>query len=269
VSRVRGIRDGIDLVADVGEGFGAYRAGADESIIPLLTSANIACGFHAGDPRTIDAAVRACLAHGVAVGAHPGFPDLVGFGRRAMQLTSDEIKTDAIYQIGALAAFARVHGGRLAHLSPHGRLGNLAVTDPHCAKGIADAVEAWDPELLVMTQPGALAEEAARRGIPVAVLGLPDRAYEDDGTLVPRAEPGAVLHDPEEIAKRAVRLAVDGTVESRSGQQVPVPCDTLLLHGDNSAAVRAAELVRAALKREGIWLRANPSRAAQRPTAAR
>ena len=248
----------VDLVADVGESFGDYRIGADEEIIPMLTSANIACGFHAGDPRTMAASVRACVAHGVAIGAHPGFPDLVGFGRRTMDLTRDEIRTDVLYQVGALAAFARAGGGALRHVSPHGRLGNLAVTDRRYADGVADAVAEYDPALVVLTQAGELERAARERGMTVSVMGLPDRAYEDDGNLVPRREPGAVLHDPDEIADRALAIVLDHAVVSRHGNQVEVTCDALLLHGDNDASIRAARKVRAALEKEGVRIAAFP-----------
>lgn len=246
----------VDLVADVGEGFGSYRMGADEEILPVLTSANVACGFHAGDPRTMDTTVATCVRLGVAIGAHPSFPDLAGFGRRTMDLTYDEIRTDILYQVGALDAFARTRGARLAHVAPHGRLGNLAVTENRYAIGVADAVVQFDPDLLVLTQPGELAREAGARGLRVGLLGLPDRAYEDDGNLVSRTEPGAVLHDPEQIAERAVMMAVDGAVVSRHGRRIEIACDSILLHGDTPGAVQTARAVRVALDRADVDVRA-------------
>jgi len=156
---------GIDLVADLGESFGAWTMGADEAILDLLTSANVACGFHAGDPRTMDLTVRRCVERGVAIGAHPSFPDVVGFGRRAMDLTADEVRTDTIYQLGALSAFAAAHGTTLSHLAPHGRLGNLVATRPDYAEAVVDAVDAVDPSLVVLAQDGCLAD-AARSAIP-------------------------------------------------------------------------------------------------------
>lgn len=242
----------IDLVADVGESFGAWHMGADEEMFQTLTSANIACGFHAGDPRTMERSVRSCVARGISIGAHPGFPDLVGFGRRAMDLTNDEVRTDVVYQMGALSAFARAAGGTLAHMSPHGRLGNLVVTEPHYARAVVNAVEEYDPSLIVMTQAGALEREARARGIRVSVMGLIDRAYEDDGTLVSRREVGAVLDDPDLITERALEMVLDGSVRSRNGRRVKVTCDSILLHGDNSASIRAAHQVRAALEKEGV-----------------
>lgn len=246
----------IDLVADIGESFGNWTMGQDDAIVPLLTSANIACGFHAGDPRAMEAAVRLCLRHNVALGAHPGFPDLVGFGRRTIDATRDEIRTDVLFQMGALQAFAQAAGSRLAHVSPHGRLGNLAVTDRHYAAGVADAVEEYDTSLIVLTQAGELEQEARNRGIAVRVMGLIDRAYEDDGTLMSRCEPGAVLHDPDRIAERALSMVLDGCVISRHGNRVEIGCDSLLLHGDNDVSVGAAQQVRAALEAEGVRLAA-------------
>ena len=249
----------VDLVADVGESFGAHRLGDDARILRVLTSANVACGFHAGDPRTMAASVASCVANGVSVGAHPGFPDPVGFGRRAMDLTRDEVRTDVLYQIGALDAFARAAGTAVRHVCPHGRLGTLVATDERYAHGVADAVEKYDAELSIYTLPGELEHEARRRGLPVAVIGLIDRAFDDDGSVVSRREPNAVLHDADAIVERALSMAVDGFVLSRNGRRVDVACDTLLMHGDNPGSVGAAERVRAALEDAGVMLAAfNP-----------
>ena len=242
----------IDLSADIGESFGSYRMGNDADLLDSLTSANVACGFHAGDPRVMQTAVAGCVRRGVAVGAHPGFPDLVGFGRRAIEASAEEVRTDVLYQIGALSAFARAAGTRLTHVSPHGRLGNLVVSDEKYAAPVADAIEAFDPALVVVTYSGALSRIARDRGLPVGLLGFPDRGYEDDGTLVSRREPDAVLHDPEVIAERAVRMAVDGTIVARSGTEIEVEIDSLLLHGDNEASVVAARQVRRALEGAGV-----------------
>ncbi|MFT4009491.1 MAG: 5-oxoprolinase subunit PxpA [Nocardioidaceae bacterium] len=244
----------IDLVADIGESFGAYAMGDDERLLRTLTSANIACGFHAGDPRTMDASVRACVDHGVSIGAHPSFPDLVGFGRRAMSLTRDELRTDVLYQVGALHAFAQAHGASVTHLSPHGVLGNLVMSDPAYAEGVADAVEAYGGRLAIFTLPGELVHEARRRGLRVVVMGAIDRAHEDDGSLVSRREPGAVLHDIDEIVDRALSMAIDKAVTSRNGTKVEIDCQSLLLHGDNLASIEAAERVRAALEHEGVTI---------------
>lgn len=250
------MRPTIDLVADVGESFGSFRTGDDEQILRTVTSANIACGFHAGDPRAMAASVRTCLDHGVSIGAHPSFPDLVGFGRRAMDLTRDEIRTDVLYQIGALEAFTRAAGTTVRHVSPHGRLGSLVATDRHYALGVADAVEQYDRELTILTLAGELEREASSRGLRVGVIGLIDRAYEDDGSLVSRRDPEGVLHDDDAIVARAVSIARDGFVLSRHGQPVPMHCDSLLMHGDNPASIRAAQRVRAALEGAGIGVAA-------------
>jgi 5-oxoprolinase (ATP-hydrolysing) subunit A len=242
----------VDLIADIGEGFGAYRMGDDSQILQAVTSANVACGFHAGDPRTMRDSVRDCLARGVGVGAHPAFPDLVGFGRREIDQTADETMTDVLYQMGALAGFVRAAGGSLTHVTPHGRLGNLATTDEGVATAIAEAVEAFDPTLIVVTYRGALERIATERGLPVALLGFPDRAYEDDGSLVSRRDPDALIHDPDEIARRAVEMATTGRITSRHGNPVELGAHSLLLHGDNQASVDAALRVRRELERSGV-----------------
>ncbi|WP_416972750.1 LamB/YcsF family protein [Streptomyces sp. 4F14] len=246
----------VDLVADLGEGFGAYTMGDDESLLELLTSANIACGFHAGDPRIMDATVRSCVEKGVAVGAHPSFPDLVGFGRRAMDLTPDEVRTDVLYQVGALQAFAVAHGTRVRHVAPHGRLGNLVAVRADYAQAVVEAVASLDDSLTVLAQDGELADAARKHGLRVAVVGIADRAYRDDGTLVPRSEPGAVLHDPDEIARRTLRMVTDGVIESASGKDIPVACDTVLLHGDTPGAITLARLVREQLLAAGVEITA-------------
>ncbi|MGY0060182.1 LamB/YcsF family protein [Streptomyces sp. LZ34] len=245
----------VDLVADLGEGFGAYTMGDDEALLSVLTSANIACGFHAGDPRIMDATVRHCVERGVAVGAHPSFPDLLGFGRRAMDLTPDEVRTDTLYQMGALQAFAAAHGTRVRHVAPHGRLGNLVATRPDYAAAVADAAASFaslDGPLIVLAQDGALAEAARARGLRVGIVGIADRAYRDDGTLVPRSEPGAVIHDGGEIAARTVRMVTEGVVRGVGGRDIPVACDTVLLHGDTPGAIALAHRVRQELLAAGV-----------------
>lgn len=244
----------VALVADVGEAFGAWRAGDDEGLLPLLTDANVACGFHAGDPRTMDRTVRRCLELGVSIGAHPGFPDLVGFGRRAMDVTPEEVRTDTIVQIGALQAIASSRGGRVCHVTPHGRLANLVVDDEGLAEGVADAVAAVDTDLTVVTQEGALARAARSRRLPVGLMFLADRALRADGSPVPRRERGAVLHDPAEIADRAVRAVVEGVASTVDGTDLPVGADLVLLHGDEPGAVAAAVRVRESLLAAGVVL---------------
>jgi UPF0271 protein len=242
----------VDLVADVGEGFGDWRMGDDEALLDVLTSANIACGFHAGDPRIMDAIVGASVARNVAVGAHPSFPDLVGFGRREMALTAHEVRTDVVYQLGALQAMAAYHGTRVAHIAPHGKLGNLVAVRQDYADAVVDAVSHVDRELIVLAQDGCLARAAKAAGLRVGIVGIADRAYQDDGTLVPRTEPGAVIHDADEVRDRTVRMVRDGVIVSRGGRDIPVECDTVLLHGDTADAVALAREIRQGLVDAGV-----------------
>jgi UPF0271 protein len=250
------VSERIDLVADLGEGFGDWTIGDDSALLEIVSSANIACGFHAGDPRTMDGTVAECVRRGVRVGAHPSFPDLVGFGRRAMDLTADEVRTDVIYQLGALAAFARYHGTRVAHLAPHGRLGNLVATREDYANAVVDAVGHVDSDLRILAQDGCLATAARAAGITVGIVGIADRAYQDDGTLVPRSRPGAVIHDENEIAARTVRMVADGVIKSVGGASISVRIDTVLLHGDTPAAVGLARRIRSELEAAGVMIAA-------------
>ena len=243
----------VDLVADLGEGFGAYRMGDDNALLDILTSANIACGFHAGDPRIMDATVKACVQRRVAVGAHPSFPDLVGFGRRAMDLTADEVRTDVLYQIGRAPGVRRRqrHEGRAPRPArPAGQPGRhpRRTTPRPSSTPLRRSTRA----LIVLAQDGELADAARARGMRVGIVGIADRAYRADGTLVPRTEPGAVLHDEQEIAERTVRMVVDGEIRSVDGTIVPVRCDTVLLHGDNPAAISLARRIRAELQSAGV-----------------
>jgi len=244
----------VDLVADLGEGFGAYSLGDDSALLEIVSSANIACGFHAGDPDIMDRTVAECVRRGVSIGAHPSFPDLRGFGRRAMDLTADEVRNDVLYQFGALSAFAAYHGTRVSHVAPHGRLGNLVATRHDYAAAVADAAHRVNPDLIVIAQDGELAQAAAARGLPVAIVGIADRAYEDDGTLVPRSQPGAVIHDPATIVDRTIRMVCEGIIESASGVKLPVVADTVLLHGDNPGAVDLARLIRKELTAAGVTI---------------
>jgi UPF0271 protein len=245
----------VDLVADIGESFGSWTMGDDAHILKTLTSANIACGFHAGDPRTMKRSVELCLENGVSIGAHPSFPDLNGFGRRAMQLSLEEIATDVIYQVGALQAFARAAGAEVTHVSPHGRLGTLVGEDPHYAKGVADGIEqlaGGGRPLTILTMMGELEREAKARGMHVVVYGLVDRNLEDDGTIVSRRDPEALVHDEDQLVERALSMVLDGSVPSRHGKRVEVTCDSLLLHGDHPSSVRTAQRIRAALEDAGV-----------------
>lgn len=245
----------IDLVADLGEGFGCYNIVDDASMLELVSSANVACGFHAGDPRTMAKAVEAAVKNGVGIGAHPGFPDLVGFGRRDMNLTSWEITTDIIYQLGALDAFVKIYGGHLQHITPHGRLGNLADTDRRYAEAVIDAVLRFDPSLTIVVSEGELARLAKEHGLKVATLLLGDRSYNDDGSLVNRREPNAVISDPEAVLKRCVRMVVEGKVASINGHDIEKRGDSLLLHGDTAGALEMAKKIRRALVEAGVEIR--------------
>lgn len=235
----------MDLNADVGESYGAYSIGQDAALIPLLTSANIACGFHGGDPEVMETTVRLALAHGVALGAHPGFPDLMGFGRRLLAATPSEIEHFVLYQIGALDAFARANGARLAHVKPHGALYNLAAQELEPARAIGRAIARFDPALVYMGQAGSAMIEAARElGLRFAREGFVDRAYEATGALRSRRLPGAVYDDPARAAAQAVQIACEHTLTAFTGEVLPLEADTLCLHGDNPHAVEIAREVR-------------------------
>ncbi len=244
----------IDLNADGGEGFGAYTIGADDELLASVTSINVACGYHGGDPVVIRRTIRAAAARGVSVGAHPGFPDLQGFGRRAMQIPPDELTDMLIYQIGAVAALAAAEGVRLRHVKAHGALYNLAERDDAVAGAIVAAVAAF-PGLWLYAPPDSPMAAAARtRGVRVAAEGFLDRGYRPDGTLVPRALPGALLTDPARVAAKAVRFATEGVVEATDGTPVTLRPRTLCIHSDTPGAPALAAAARAALERAGVRL---------------
>ncbi len=246
----------VDLNADAGESFGAWRMGQDEALFPLLTSVNLACGFHAGDPRTMLRAVRLAKAHGVSVGAHPGFPDLVGFGRRDLDASPEEVYADVLYQIGALAAFLRLEGMPLHHVKPHGALYLRMARDPEIARAVAQAVKDYDPELPLVLLGGTVMEEAARAvGARYVREAFPDRAYLSNGQLAPRRVEGALVRDPERAAERAVQMVVEGKVAALDGGWVEVQAETLCIHGDNPEAVAIARAVREALLAAGVEVR--------------
>ena len=243
----------IDLNCDIGESFGQYKLGEDEAVMPFISSANIACGLHAGDPLVMQTTIRLAKRHGVAIGAHPGWPDLQGFGRRDMNLTPDEAETFVLYQIGALAAFSKAEGVALRHVKPHGALYNQAAKDRTLADAIARAVKRFDKELILVGLAGSsLIAAGLGMGLRVANEGFPDRRYNPDGTLVSRKNPDAILESPEEVAAHAVALARDGI--DFAGKRVQV--ETLCLHGDNVHAAQSAKLVRDALSRSGIDIEA-------------
>ncbi|MGE5200022.1 MAG: LamB/YcsF family protein [Rhodospirillaceae bacterium] len=241
----------IDLNCDMGEGFGAYTMGRDAEIVPHITSANIACGFHAGDPGWMRATVSLAERHGVGVGAHPGFPDLRGFGRRAMQAAPDEITNDLVYQIGALTAFTS--GKRLQHVKPHGALYNLAVEREDVARAIGEAILAVDRGLILVVLAGSPWEQEARRmGLRVAREVFADRAFDARGALVPRSAPGAVIRDAAAVIERSLRLVVEHRVTAITGEELELHADTICLHGDTPGAADLAAALRRAFDDAGI-----------------
>ncbi|MGQ9693078.1 MAG: LamB/YcsF family protein [Thermaceae bacterium] len=247
----------IDLNADAGESYGVYAYGHDEALFPLVSSVNLACGFHAGSPLRMREAVRLAKAHGVAVGAHPGFPDLVGFGRREMAFSPEEVYADTLYQIGALYAFLEAEGMALHHVKPHGALYLKACRDRETARAIARAVKDFDPGLPLVVLPGTVCEEEAHAlGLRVVLEAFPERAYLKDGLLAPRSMPGSWITDPEEAARRAVRMVLEGKVEALDGGEVEVRAETLCIHGDNPNAPEVARAVRRALEEAGVEVKA-------------
>jgi UPF0271 protein len=243
----------LDLNADVGESFGVYKLGQDAQVMPAISSASIACGFHAGDPATMRETVALARANGVAVGAHPGFPDLVGFGRRDIRATAREVEDFVTYQIGALMAVAMAQGVRLQHVKAHGALYNIAVRDAAVADAIARATAAVDPGLILFGLPGSeLIAAGHRAGLRTAREGFADRAYQPDGTLVPRNEPGAVIDDPATVVGRAVSMARDRTVSAADGSPIAVEIETICVHGDTPDAAMLASRIRQALAHAGV-----------------
>ena len=243
----------IDLNCDLGESFGAYRIGDDAGVLPYVTSANVACGAHAGDPSVMRRTVAAALEHGVAIGAHPGLPDLAGFGRREMRISAEEAYDLVVYQVGALAAFARAAGTELRHVKPHGALYNMACADAALAGPIARAVRDVDARLILFGLPGSELQRAAEAaGIPFAREAFADRAYAPDGSLAPRGTPGAVVHDAEEAVRRAVEIAAEGRARTAEGAALPMAADTICIHGDRPDAGRLARALREGLERRGI-----------------
>jgi UPF0271 protein len=246
----------VDLNGDVGESFGAYRMGLDELLIPNLSSANVACGFHAGDPSVMRATVVLAHAHGLAVGAHPGFPDLLGFGRRNIGATPQEVEDYVTYQIGALAAIAASEGVRLRHVKPHGALYNMAAVDPALADAVARATAAVDPRLALFGLSGSeLVASARRHGLRGVSEAFADRAYRRDGSLVPRGTPGAVLQDPAAIVARAVTMAKTQSVVADDGTSVSLVADSICVHGDTPGAGELARAMRVAFAEAGVDVR--------------
>lgn len=246
----------IDLNSDIGESFGAYIMGDDNGVMKSITSANVACGFHAGDPSVLRKTVSLCAKAGVAVGAHPGYHDLAGFGRRNMACTSDEAYADCLYQIGALAAFCRANGVELQHVKPHGAMYNQAAKSPELADAIANAVKDAADGLILMGLANSEMERAALdAGILFAAEAFADRGYMPDGSLVPRSQPGAIIHDTELAARRVVRMATEGVVEAVDGTIVNFHPASVCMHGDTPEAVEMAAAVRKALEEAGVSIK--------------
>lgn len=247
----------IDLNSDLGESLGQWRMGDDDTMLGIVTSANVACGFHAGDPAGILRTLKAAADNGVAIGAHVAYPDLVGFGRRAMDIASEDLRADVIYQIGALQGLARAAGTRVSYVKPHGALYNTIARDERQARAVIEAMLAVDPSLVLMTLAGTpLTGWAREAGLNTVAEAFADRAYESDGSLVSRREPDAMLHDAEVVAERMLRLVREGVVESREGIDVTVAADSICVHGDSPDAVALAQAVRSRLVAAGIELRA-------------
>ena len=243
----------IDLNSDLGESFGDWKMGMDEEVMGSVSSSNIACGWHAGDASIMVKTVRLAKAQGVAVGAHPGYPDLLGFGRRNMTCTPDELYAYTLYQAGALAAICRSEGMELQHVKPHGAMYNQAAKDPKMAIAIARAVQVLGRDVILMGLAGSEFEKAAAElGIPFAAEAFVDRGYMPDGSLVPRNQPGAFIHDPNEAAKRMVRLVKEGVVPAADGSLLHMKAHSICVHGDNPEAVRMAQVVRTTLEENGI-----------------
>ncbi|WP_038469500.1 LamB/YcsF family protein [Arthrobacter sp. PAMC 25486] len=246
----------IDLNADVGESFGPWRLGDDAAIFMQVSSASIACGFHAGDPRTMRKSCAAAAAAGVAIGAHPSYRDLAGFGRRFLDVDPEELRDEVLYQVGALQAMARAEGTSVRYVKPHGALYNALVHHTAQAEAVVSAMLELGPALPLLVSPGSEAGRlAAAAGITVVAEAFADRAYNPDGTLVPRTQPGAVLHDVDAVVTQGLRIAVDREVIATDGTRVPLDVQSLCLHGDTPGAVAMASAVRAALDSAGVAIR--------------
>ncbi|RCW70203.1 LamB/YcsF family protein [Pseudorhodoferax soli] len=247
----------IDLNSDLGESLGAWTMGDDAAMLSIVSSANVACGFHAGDAAGILKTLRAAAERGVAVGAHVAYPDLAGFGRRNMDVASADLQADVVYQIGALQGLAKVAGTRVRYVKPHGALYNTIAHDRRQAGDVIAAIRAIDPTLVLVALAGApLVAWAREAGLTVVAEAFADRAYTPEGTLVSRREPGSVLHDPDAVAARMLRLAQEGVVEAIDGSTVRVQADSICVHGDSPGAVAMARQVRAVLEHAGVAVQA-------------
>ena len=244
----------MDLNSDLGEGFGAWKMGDDEAMLDIVTSANIACGFHAGDPSVMRRVCDLAAGRGVAIGAHVGYHDLAGFGRRALDIAPDELADEVLYQIGALDAFARAAGSRVTYVKPHGALYNTAAVDVEQAAAIVDGLRRYDPALALLCLPDSeMQRQAEKAGVVTYAEAFADRAYTADGKLLSRKKPGAVLHDADLVAKRAVGMATGGVVTA-DGTELELRPDSLCVHGDTPGAVELARRIEAALTEAGVQL---------------
>lgn len=254
----------VDINCDMGESFGRWELGADTAVMPFISSANIACGAHAGDPAVMRRTLRLAREHAVACGAHPGFADIAGFGRREIPITPPEATDLVLWQIGALAAIARSEGITLRHVKPHGALYNMAARDSALAEAIANAVAAFDRTLVFFGLAGSGMLEAGRaRGLTVAAEGFADRSYEADGSLTPRSVSGSVIHDVDAVVARAVRMVREGRVTARTGADIPLHVDTICVHGDTPGAATLARALREGFEQAGIQVKPAGSAASQ------
>ncbi|OKL40382.1 LamB/YcsF family protein [Pontibacter flavimaris] len=243
----------VDLNCDMGEGFGAWHMGNDVELLHHVTSVNIACGFHAGDPSTMKKTVRLALEKGVAIGAHPGLPDLAGFGRREMAVSAEEVYDMVVYQVGALMGFARAEGARLHHVKPHGALYNMAATNAALAEAIATAVSRIDAELILYGLAGSeLLKAGEKYSLRTASEVFADRTYQPDGTLTPRRQLNALITNQEEAVQQVLRMVKEGKVQPQQGTELSIKADTICLHGDGQHALSFAKLIRERLTAEGI-----------------
>ena len=244
-----------DLNSDLGESFGAYKIGADDKIIPLVTSVNIACGYHAGDPLVMQKSVALAKQYGVSVGAHPGFPDLLGFGRRNMNATPAEVKAYIQYQVGALSAFCRAAGVKLHHVKPHGAMYNMAGADYKLARAVAEAVAEIDDSLVLLALSGSEMIRAANEiGLPCASEVFADRHYEEDGSLRARSKPDSVIHDEEECISRVLRMVTEGKVTAVTGKDIDLRADSICVHGDTPEALAFIRRIRETLEKNGVGI---------------
>ena len=243
----------VDLNSDIGEGFGSYIMGMDSEIMKHVTSVNLACGWHAGDPLIMDKTTKMAKDLGVCVGVHPGYPDLLGFGRRKMGVSPDEARCYMLYQLGALSAFAQSHGMKLQHMKLHGGFYNEVANNKELADAVLDGIAAYDKDIIVMILSGSyMAQEAKRRGMKVAEEVFADRGYNDDGSLVNRKLPGAFVKDPDEAIKRVIKMIKEKKVTSVSGKEIDINADSICVHGDNPKAIEFVQKIRKSLEDEGI-----------------